>query len=441
MKPAIKSVLDRSWVRTLMRLLLSLFLALSAIASVAPTLRAQSSSAVKRDLAWFSPGDEIDTARFSPDGAFVLLVTRSHWPDGHEAEGLPDAYFKKLEEKKNQDPRFADPVIKLVSLSGSVVCEVRYGWNPSVSSDNKRIVLSEQVKPITGFRVLAEAQAGNGIRIFDCDTKQLSNVAVPENGYLDDPLFLAGEQSVLYTENEAVNGSYGGAVGLGLWNPSANEKPRPLSKQTTEAVPCPPSSSAEQTYAAYACSHIPQLTSAFPRLIQQVARADKDVLALVEMPIPAPGDVYLAREYEVALVSVLPEFRKILSFGKKSMGDLDEVGFQVVSGEQVLVFSQYWKLLSVSGEPLPDPGPQNRMRKSIYSPDLKYYLCQNSDEDPTRFLLYRTADGMKIFSMPKMASVFEAVWSPDSKHFAVIGLPVAVRGSKYHDELDVYSVQ
>jgi hypothetical protein len=53
---------------------LCLVLCLLALASVTPDLLAQSSSSVKRDLTWLSPRDEIDTARFSPDGTFVVLA-------------------------------------------------------------------------------------------------------------------------------------------------------------------------------------------------------------------------------------------------------------------------------------------------------------------------------------------------------------------------------
>src|SRR6266436_10437673 len=111
-------------------------------------------STVKKELDWSLRENEIETPQFSPDGNFIALVTRGHWPDGEEAESLPESFFTKLEQRKQKDPRFADPVISLIDLKGNQVCEVRYGTSPAISPDNSRILFSRQIKPITGLRPL-----------------------------------------------------------------------------------------------------------------------------------------------------------------------------------------------------------------------------------------------------------------------------------------------
>jgi hypothetical protein len=119
----------------------------------------------------------------------------------------------------------------------------------------------------------------------------------------------------------------------------------------------------------------------------------------------------------------------------------DNTTFQAVSDERVLIFSQYWKLFSLATrEVLADVGPKNAKLKSIYSPDLKYYLCAEPDGDPNHFALYRTADGRRLKSFPKMAVTYNAVWSPESNRFAIVGAPAASAGAINHrEELMVYS--
>jgi len=171
-----------------------LFLTASIV--VVPDTNSQSQAPIKTELVWSRPGDQILTPGFSPDGNFLVVVTRAYWPDGGDAEGLPESFLKKLAAKAKGNPRFADPVIKVIDLSGNVVCEVRYGWNPSLSRDDKRIVFSEQVKPISGFRELASPQAGNAIRLYDCGTKELTKIADPNIGYFDAPFFSPDGESI-----------------------------------------------------------------------------------------------------------------------------------------------------------------------------------------------------------------------------------------------------
>src|SRR5215510_8527420 len=154
-----------------------------------------SQAGARRELVWSAPGQEILTPRFSPDGEAIVLVTRGGGPSN----------TRKI------DPRFDDPIVKVIDFHGTVICEVRYGWNPSLSRDHKRLVYSEQVRPITGLRTLASTMAGNGIRMYDCETKRSLGVADPQGGYLDAPLFSPEGESILYTRNEPVNGSFGGA--------------------------------------------------------------------------------------------------------------------------------------------------------------------------------------------------------------------------------------
>jgi hypothetical protein len=409
-------------------------------------IRAQSQATVTRELIWSAPGNEILSPQFSPDGNFVVLVTRVYWPDGGDAEGLPDSFLKSLEAHANADPRFADPVIKLVSLSGKVACEARYGWNPSVSSDDKRLIFSEQVRPITGLRELASPQAGNGIRMYDCETRQLTKIADPQSGYLDMPFFSPSGDSIVFTENEAVNGAYGGSVGVAQFDFQQKRTITLVKQETVAAVPCPPAGPQQSNLEAFKCSEAKNSTQNFPRIVFQTAPVGSDVLALLGLPVPSVGDIYLAQNYEMELVSALHGARTLVSLGRRSVESDDDTAFQPASDDRVLIFSKYWKLFSAAtGDPLADIGPRNTKLQSVYSPDLKYYLCAEPEEpgqDPNHFVLYRTADGKPMQRLSKMASVHGAVWSPESNRFAIVGTPTTGFNATHHmEELVIYSVR
>jgi hypothetical protein len=413
---------------------------LFVIAATCPSrAQGQSSIAVKLDFKWSRLGNEITTPQFSMDGSLIVFVTRVHIPDGGEAEGLPESYFRGLEERKKREPRFADPTIQLIDRMGKTVCEASYGWNPSISPDNKSLVYSRQKNPITGLRMAAETQAGNDIQIFDCEKQQARLVAEPDAGYLDNPFFFPDINSIVYTENEAVNGASGGAVGLTRADLRHNEKIRLVIKTAVPAAPCPPTGSDGQTQVSSLCSQVGNPTASFSQLLLQFAPVGNELVALLGMPVPSPGDMYLAKNYDITLLSVLPETRRILSIGKEKMAN-DEDSFQVVSDKRVMIFSGYWKLFSLTtGKWLTDPGPRNMQRSSMYSPDLKYYATAEPIDAPDHFVIRQVATGKKLQSLPKMITPLEAVWSSDSKRLAIVGVPASLEKG-YLEELSVFSL-
>jgi WD40-like Beta Propeller Repeat len=419
-----------------------LFLLVSGVSPWATN--GQSSFPVKKELTWSLPGGEIRTPQFSFDGNFIVLVSRVHVADGGEAEGLPESYFSALQERQHKDPRFADPVIKLLDLHGKTVCEVSYGWNPSISPDNKSVAYSRQKKAITGLRELAETEAGNDIQLFDCEKKQARLVAEPDTGYLDDPFFFPDGNSIVYSENEAVNGASGGPVGIGRFDLQQNHKSTLLSKKTVPAIPCPPTASDKGTRDSFLCSQISNPTSSFPQLLFQVAPADNQLFVLLGIPIPSPGDSYTASTYDIRLISLVPETNEILAMGKMDIANPDEPTFQLVSDRRMMIFSQYWKLFSLStGKWLTEIGPRNTRKRSVYSPDLKYYLTVEPSDDPDHLVLCQTIDGQKLATFPKTVNpdVLDAVWSRDSKRFAIVGVSNGSADSTYREELIVYSIR
>jgi len=150
--------------------------------------------------------------------------------------------------------------------------------------------------------------------------------------------------------------------------------------------------------------------------------------------------MYLAKDYDINLFSVLPERKRILSIGKEEMANDEVASFQAASDERVMIFSHYWRPFSlITGKWLPDLGPRNMRRTSMYSPDLKYYVTSEPTDAPEHFVLYQVASGKKLLSFPKMITALDAVWSRDSKRLAVLGVPADI-GTVYREELGVFSL-
>lgn len=271
---------------------------------------------LKTVLTWSRPGNEIDSISFSPDGKFIVLVSREHEADGAEAEGLPESYFKVVEERNRKDPRFADPVARVIGLDGKTVCEIAYGWNPNISPDNKTVAYSRQKKPITGFRLLAETQEGNDIQAFDCETRQSKLIAAPAKGYLDNPVFVEGGSALLYTQNEGVNGSYAGTISIEKFDLQQNRRTIALGERAVPSVPCPPKGNPEQTRVSMICSLATNRKAQFYSLIFDFDFAGIPPIALVGTPIPSLTDPYMASQYDMHLMSITPTPNVAFPLGK-----------------------------------------------------------------------------------------------------------------------------
>ncbi len=403
----------------------------------------QVDAAITKELVWSLPDSEITAPQFSEDGNYVVLVSRTHWPDGDEAESLPEAFFKKLEARKRKEPRFADPIVRLIDLKGNTVCEIRYGTNPTIAPDNKRIVFSRQKKPITGLRPLAETLAGNDIQIFDCEKKQARTIAEPATGYLDTPIFLPDRHSIAFTVNEAVNGAMGGPVGIDRVDANGAERNSLFIKDVTSSVPCPTGSEKLTGFQRMMCSKGTKLSSSFQTLLLNVEMVGGQLFVLKAKPLPTAGDMYLASHYELSLATIFPKGAEVFSLAQGDMNQLWDTSFQPFGDEGVMIFAGYWRALSLETRSwLPETAPRNTNRKSSYSPNGKYYLAMEPvGEEPSKFTLYRAADGERVFSSSTLAEIYDMAWSKDSRKFIIVARPKSASGSAYRENLLVYSIK
>lgn len=187
---------------------------------------------------WTAPNTEISNPQFSSDASAITFTRKPHSLDGDEAECYEDGAAKdgpsKSARKNKDDPRWEDPEVVCLSLPdrqnlrAGTIERVDYGWNPIFSNDNQTIFYAHQVKPISGFRVLAATQKGNNICSFNRRTKAITILAKPVAGHLDKPVLSQNGQMLAYSICDAVNGAWPGTVGVGLIELSTGKASMPL---------------------------------------------------------------------------------------------------------------------------------------------------------------------------------------------------------------------
>lgn len=188
---------------------------LTAAASAEPTLQVKT-VLDDRDI-------ELYTPRFVPNSSDIVVVRKAHEPDFHEAEAFSEKELNKSRGKANQNPRWADPEVTLVSSDGKNRKVIDNGWSPEPTPKGNKVYYIKQVEPISGKRVLADTQKGNALYSFEIPTSTKRELVVPTSGYIDAPRVHPSEQKVAYDLCDHINGAYGGPVGIGVYDESTGK--------------------------------------------------------------------------------------------------------------------------------------------------------------------------------------------------------------------------
>lgn len=163
---------------------------------------------------WQEPDTELYQPSFSPDGSEIALVRKRHIPDFAEADGLSEDDLKKRTAPIDKNERYADPEVIVLKIGDKTPSRLDWGWSPAFSPDGTHIAYAFQKKPISRFRILAETMEGNDIRLHRRADKSVRVLASPKTGYLDSPVFSPDGRTIRYSLCAAVNGAYGGEVGV-----------------------------------------------------------------------------------------------------------------------------------------------------------------------------------------------------------------------------------
>ncbi|MGF6906156.1 hypothetical protein [Fusobacterium sp. PH5-44] len=165
---------------------------------------------------WYEKGYIIKDMSFDNEGKDIAIAKEFKIPSGGDAIDREDE-IEKIHEKIKENPRYADPIIYIMNLESKEMTEVDYGSEVEFSHDGKKIVYIHQLKPLSGFRELAETLKGNTLNLYDIKNKTKEVLATPQDNFLMNPQFI-DDNNIVYQIGDAINGVYGGGVGLNKIN-------------------------------------------------------------------------------------------------------------------------------------------------------------------------------------------------------------------------------
>ncbi|MCD2424983.1 hypothetical protein LQ567_19520 [Niabella pedocola] len=167
-------------------------------------------------LEWFQEGHILQGVSMNKQGDELVFVKRLRSKEAGTATAVP-AGTENLVSYGKDTSRLLDPVIAHYDLKSRRLLLLDYGWAPRFSPNSRRVVYAHQEKPLNGARVVAESLKGNGIRIFEFQTKKVIDAVTTTRGFLMDPVF-TDSASIIYKTGDAVNGPYAAGISLHRYN-------------------------------------------------------------------------------------------------------------------------------------------------------------------------------------------------------------------------------
>lgn len=353
---------------------------------------------------WHEADTEIYSPTFSKDGEEIVIVRKRHIPDGHEAEEISEAERKKRSAPIEKDERYADPEVVIIKKGAKTAARIDWGWTPAFSPDGQLVVYAHQKKPISRFRVLAETQAGNDIRLFRRDTKAISVLATPTTGYLSEPIFAPDGKRVVYSLSDAINGAWGGDVGIGQVSidGTGNEILYPATKD-------------------FDLFHV----------IDPKKYVGDRLYALRAKP--TSGGMYLAETYAYELLDIGPPTKTVYTWRAETSEE--PMGFGANKDGDVLVYDGGWRKATDVAKN--DEKSDVEESPGIPSPDGRALCLTGSSGVEIRDL-----QTQKVLKTIKVRGEIQGIkWSPDSRRIAVV-TTMNRKGREIfdHDEIAVYGL-
>lgn len=356
------------------------------------------------EWSWYESGMELYNPQLSPDGSSVVVVRKRHTYDGHEAEAISDDEIKLQQARIDADERYADPQVVILSPNQQVET-IDWGWEPVFSPDGNKIAYSSQVSPISRYRVLASTLKGNDIRIYDRASKSYITLAKPSDGYLTEPIFSHDGKQVVYSIGGAVNGAYGGNVGLGRVSIESG--------LTETLVP-------------------PTKTHGLLNLVN--SKGFQSDRLLVIRCIPAKEGTFLSNEYLCDLLDADYPEAVVHSWGTRTLEEMGTFRFVPVTADSLLVFDQGWQKAAPSSGSQSYPTPEYASDPGAASPNGLHTAHISGSTVYIKDLL--TGRLQKQWEID--GQIQELTWAPTSDRLAVIVTKWQDHFS--HDTLVVFSI-
>jgi hypothetical protein len=310
-----------------------------------------------------------------------VFVRKLHVRDGHEAELFPYTAeeSRRFSELLKKNDRVEDPEIMLMDLADKSARFIDYGWTPAFSRDQAKIVYARQKNSTAGLRVLAATLAGNDILQYDLALRESVPVAQPSTGYLSGPL--PGEDDwVAFALSDAVNGAYGGDIGVGSADPQTGKQ---------------------------SVLYKPVKEHGLHHLVRKFAVRDGKCLVLRLRPLTAGH--YLADKYVCELVEAASG-EMLHSWGEHRLGGDPPADFRICpSGPEI--YDNGWQGLPAdrrASARLPKPGVSSPDCARVAVIDARTVTIFSPRGEPER--RWRASGG----------KIQEIVWSPDSSRIALV---------------------
>lgn len=167
-------------------------------------------------LEWFQEGHILQGVSINKQGDQLVFVKRLRNKNTPAAAAAPAGTENRIS-YGNDTSRLLDPVIAHYDLKSRHLLLLDYGWAPRFSPNSRRVVYTHQEKPLNGARVVAESLKGNGIRIFEFQSKKTVDAVTTARGFLMDPVFTDSAR-IIYKTGDAVNGPYAAGISLHRYN-------------------------------------------------------------------------------------------------------------------------------------------------------------------------------------------------------------------------------
>jgi hypothetical protein len=327
---------------------------------------------------------EIYAPRLSHDNNYLVFTRKLHFPDGHEAELFSKKYVQYLYDWAKNNKRTEEPEVVLMKLADKSLRVIGHGWDPCFSYDQRSIAYARQTKSLAGLRILGTTLAGNEIYVYDIADDSGKTVARPSSGYFSWPVFTENGQ-ILFAICDAVNGAWGGNIGVGLADPA----------EGTQRVVYKPS----QDYGLY-------------HLLRTFEMRDDRLFVLRMRPLSA--GTYMADKYAYELVDGAGG-ELLYSWGDKQPGY--EGGKFRICPSGIEVYDRgMWRELGDTRPENTKTAPKGRTR--IYSSPDCVYEAIVPDRCGTVMFTMRSEPALN-WKTPK-GTIQSVTWSPDSSRAILV---------------------
>lgn len=338
---------------------------------------------------WFEKDYIIKDISFDNEGKNIAIAKEFKIPSDEDAIDKEDE-IEKIHKKIKENPRYADPTIYIMNLESREMIEVDYGNEVEFSFDGKKLGYIHQLQPLSGLRELATTLKGNTLNIYNIENKTKEILATPQDNFLMNPQFI-DDKNMVYQIGDAINGSYGGGVGINKIS---------IENKTIEEI-----SSVTKTHNLF-------------NIISSILIKGSDVFYLEH--IPQDESTYMSSEYQQILKKnkdVFYDFGVFEYERLKNTYAIDDNNRLIVFNNEIDAEMPAVSIYVNNEEVETKEIDIEYITKGTLSPNGKYLICQ--DYSMSISLIDIDIMEVTVLELPK-TSLYQVKWSRNCDRFAII---------------------